>query len=239
VNWLAFREPVSAWTHCAGLLLSVPCTLVLCRLGRGDRLKQLGFLVFGLGLLACYAGSTLYHGVRLSTRQVAWFETLDFMGVYLLIAGTVTPLALVVLRGAWRWGILTFTWLLAVVGISLRLAAVPMSRLLSTSIYLVMGWAAMLAFVELGRVLPRRAVGQVLLGGILYSVGALLNHFHWPVLWPGIFSAHELFHLFVLAGSASHVWFLVRWVAPFKRDAGQPTVDGAEGLLPRPADLPT
>jgi channel protein (hemolysin III family) len=68
VSWLHFREPVSSWTHFAGVLLALPATLLLWRAGRGDRLKQLSFLVFGLGLSTCYAGSTLYHGVRLPDR---------------------------------------------------------------------------------------------------------------------------------------------------------------------------
>jgi hemolysin III len=217
VSWLQFREPVSAWTHCAGLLLAAPAALALWRAGRSDRLKQLGLLAFGLGLAACYAGSTLYHGVRLSGRQLAWFATLDSIGIYLLIAGTVTPVALVVLRGRWRWGLLGFTWLLAAAGIGLRLTSAPMSRLTSTALYLGMGWAIVLAYAELARALSHRAVRPAVLGGLLYSAGAMLNHVGWPRLWPGVFSAHELFHLFVLAGSLCHFWFLFKGVAPFPR----------------------
>jgi hemolysin III len=228
VSWLQFREPVSSWTHCAWLLLALPATLLLWRAGRGDRLKQVGFLVFGLGLTACYAGSTLYHAVRLPERQIAWFVTLDFIGVYLLIAGTITPLAVVVLRGRWRWGLLTSTWLLAGGGIGLRLASAPMSRLISTAVYLGMGWAVLLASVELLRVLSRRAVRPALLGGLLYSTGAVLNHVDWPPLWPGVFSAHELFHLFVMGGSLSHFWFMLTVVAPFERQQAAEEVDRAE-----------
>ena len=240
MNWLPLREPVSAWTHGAWLLLSLPCTLLLWRAGRGDLLKQLGFLAFGLGLVACYAGSTLYHGVRLPARQVAWFATLDFIGVYLLIAGTVTPVALVVLRGRWRWGLLTSTWLLAAGGIGLRLASAPMSRFVSTAIYLGMGWAVALAYFELVRTLSHRAVLPAVLGGLLYSTGAVLNHANWPPLWPGRFSAHDLFHLFVMAGTLSHFWFLLRVVAPFERRLAGTAAEEADGAgaVGRPAELP-
>jgi hemolysin III len=229
---LEFREPFSAWTHCASLLLSLPGTLLLWRAGRGDRPKQFGLLAFGLSLAACYAGSTLYHGVRLPERQLAWFETLDFIGIYLLIAGTVTPVALFVLRGRWRWGLLTFVWLLAAVGIGLRLTSAPLSRAVSTGLYLGMGWAAVLAYSELVRALSHRAVRPVLLGGLLYSTGAVLNHVGWPPLWPGAFSAHDLFHLFVMGGSLSHYWFMVKVVAPLERRPDGSAGPGAESLCP-------
>jgi hemolysin III len=229
VGWLHFREPVSAWTHCLWLLLALPATALLWRRGGRDWCKRAGFLAFGVGLVACYAGSTLYHGVTLPTLQLDRIERLDFIGVYLLIAGTITPVALVVLRGPWRWGLLSVTWLVAGLGIGLRLAGVPLTRLASTSIYLGMGWTVFLAYYEMARVLPHRALAPVVLGGILYSVGAVLNHVHWPSLWPGVFSAHELFHLFVMAGSASHFWFMLRVVAPFQR--GQQRVGGVSPQL--------
>lgn len=222
MNWLEFREPFNSWSHAAGMMLSLPATLLLWRLSRGDTLKQLGLLVFGLSLTICYAGSALYHGIRLPEQQLDWFATLDFIGVYLLIAGTVTPLALVVLRGPWRWGILSLAWLLAGSGIGLRLASVPMSRLVSTSIYIGMGWAVFLAYFELARILSHRVVWPALLGGLLYSVGAVFNHLHWPALWPDVFSAHELWHLFVMAGSLSHFLLMLMVVVPFERLSAAP-----------------
>jgi len=220
MNWLEFREPFSSWSHGAWMLLSLPATLLLWYLSRGDRLKQLGLLVFGLSLTLCYAGSMLYHGVRLSEQQIEWFAMLDFIGIYLLIAGTVTPLALIVLRGRWRRGILGLVWLLAAGGIGLRLASVPMSRLVSTGLYLGMGCAVFLSYFELARILSHRAVWPAVFGGLLYGAGAVLNHMHWPVLWQGVFSAHELWHLFVMAGSLSHVWLMLKVVVPFERLGG-------------------
>ena len=148
MDWLMVREPFSAWSHAMWLLLSLPATVLLWRLGRGDRLKQFGLLVFGLSLSCCFAGSVLYHSVRLPQPQLEWFEMLDFIGVYLLIAGTVTPVALVVLRGRWRWGILATVWLMGASGIGLRLAGVPLSRFVSTGIYLGMGWAVILSYLS-------------------------------------------------------------------------------------------
>jgi hemolysin III len=199
--------------------------VLLWRLSRGERLKQIGFLVFGLSLTACYAGSTLYHGARLPEAQLDDLERLDFIGVYLLIAGTLTPVALVVLRGRWRWGMLSLVWLVAAVGIGLRVAAVPLSRFVSTGIYLGMGWLVLLCYFELGQILSHRALFLVALGGVLYSVGAVLNHVHWPTLWPGVFSAHELFHLFVMAGTGCHLLFMFKVVVPFAHPRAEPGID--------------
>lgn len=221
MNWLDFREPFNAWTHGAWLLLSLPATLLLWRLSRGHRVKQFSLTVFGLSLSLCYAGSTLYHGVRLPPEELEPFATLDYIGIYLLIAGTTTPLALVVLRGPWQWGTLGITWLVTAGGIALRLAAVEISRLHSTGIYLAMGWAVSLSYFELARIVSYRAIWPALLGGLLYSAGALLNHHHWPTLWPGVFSAHELSHLFVMAASASHYWLMIRVVVPSQRRASR------------------
>jgi len=222
MGWLVFREPFSSWSHVVWFLLSLPATVLLWRLSRGDRLKQFGFLVFGLSLTCCFGSSVLYHCVRLPPTQLGWFETLDFIGVYLLIAGTVTPVALVVLQGRWRWGILGAVWLIGSSGIGLRLAGVPLSRFFSTGIYLGMGWAVVLAYFELAERLGHRAMWPSVLGGVLYTVGAVLNHLNWPALWPGAFSAHELWHLFVMAGSLSHFCLMLWVVVPFQRVPGIP-----------------
>src|SRR6185312_4363929 len=101
INWFNFREPVSSWTHFLWLLFAFPGTWLLWRRSRGDRLKQAGMLAFGLGLVLCYGGSWLFHAVRLSPEAIGRFNTLDHIGIYVLIAGSCTPIALVVLRGAW------------------------------------------------------------------------------------------------------------------------------------------
>lgn len=230
-----FREPVNAWTHCAGLLVWLPATLLLWRLCRGSRVKRLGLLVFGLSLVACYAGSTLYHGVRLPLEELDGFATVDFIGVHVLIAGTITPLALVVLRGRWRWGMLSAAWLMAAGGIGLRLASVQMSQLVSTVVYLTMGWAILPCYFKLAGALSHRRMCPALVGGVLYTVGAVFNQLHWPALWPGVFSTHELWHLFVLAGSASHFWLMLTVVVPFVPAAGVCQVQKSTEREPDPA----
>jgi hemolysin III len=121
-----------------------------------------------------------------------------------------------VLRGRWRAGILGTAWILAAIGIGLRLAGVEMSRSVSTGFYLAMGWALFVGCGKLACIIPFRALYPAVLGGFLYTVGAVLNHLRWPELWPEVFSAHELWHLFVMAGSASHCWLMLQVVVPFE-----------------------
>jgi hemolysin III len=217
IDWFNFREPASAWTHFIGLLLAFPGTWFLWRRSRGDRLKQIGMLVFGLGLVMCYGGSWSFHAVRLSDRAIQRFNTLDHIGIYVLIAGTFTPICLVILRGAWRLYLMLLIWLLALGGIALCLTPLHMPIAVSTILYLFMGWVGCLTYFELSSRLSHAAVRPVWIGGVLYSIGAILNVWGHPVIVPGVFEAHEVFHLFVMAGSLSHYWFMFRVVAPYQR----------------------
>src|SRR5580765_1061161 len=163
MDWLLFREPFNSWSHGVWTVLAVPATAVLWRLSRGDRPKQWSFLLFGISMILCFGSSALYHGVRLPPEAVDWFEKLDFIGVYLLIAGTVIPVCVVVLRGRWRWVILVSVCSFAAAGIALRITPVPMSRLLSTSLYIGLGWICACAYFELAKQLSHRAVSLALL----------------------------------------------------------------------------
>jgi hemolysin III len=217
MNILCLREPVSAASHGIWLLLTVPAAQRLWRRSAGDRAKQLSLLGYVLCLAFCAASSTLYHAVMVSADQRAPFLLLDHVGIAVLIAGTYTPIAWNLLHGRWRWMTLMVAWLLAASGSLLRLRMSTLPIWLSTGLYLGMGWAAVFFYLEFTRTLSRRALAPIVVGGILYSVGALFNLLRWPVLWPGVFEAHELFHLFVVAGSMAHFNFMLRVVAPYNR----------------------
>ena len=153
------REPVSAWTHCLGLLLALPGTLLLWRRSGGDHAKRLSLLVYGLSLAFCYAASTLYHGLRIPEDRLAAFDLLDHIGIFALIAGSYTPLAWTLLRGRWRWCTLTTVWSIAAVASGLLAIGGPFPPLLATGLYLAMGWGGLrlLRRTRAGRVAPRLA----------------------------------------------------------------------------------
>jgi hemolysin III len=213
---LSLRDPVSAWSHFTWLLLAVPATCVLWQRSRGDRAKQFSLLIFGLSLAVCYAGSTLFHGVRAPAREIDQFDRLDHIGIFVLIAGSYTPLAWNVLRGSWRWCTLAGTWLATAVGTALVLGCGVFPAAQSTWLYLIMGWAALACYFEVARALTHRRLRLLVLGGLLYSIGAVINLLQQPVLLPGVIGAHELFHLFVMGGSLAHFWFMLTVVAPYR-----------------------
>jgi hemolysin III len=221
-NWrgmvfYSLREPVSAWSHLAGLLLAVLGTVLLWRRSRGGRFdKRLSLLIFGLSMACCYGASTLYHGVWVSAKDLALFDRLDHIGIFLLIAGSYTPLAWNLLSGRWRWGTLSVVWLIAGTASVLLVIGGGFPPPLNTILYLAMGWGSIACYAELARVVTYRVLWPLVAGGVFYSVGAVLNVLGWPSLWPGVFGVHDLFHLFVLAGSLSHYRLMLRVVVPFR-----------------------
>jgi hemolysin III len=212
---LYFREPFSAWSHALWLMLSLPATVFLWRRAGGDTAKRVSLLVFGLTLSACYLGSTLFHGVRLDGPAIDLFDRLDHVGIHLLIAGSYTPLAWNLMRGRARAWTLGGVWAVTLTGSALLLADYRLPGPLATCEYLALGWGGLLCYFEIGRVVPQRALRPLLLGGAFYSIGAVMNLIHWPRPWPGVVEAHEVFHLWVMAGSVAHFWFMLTAVIPF------------------------
>jgi hemolysin III len=215
MDFLNLREPVSTWSHGAGLLLALPGTLLLWRRSAGDPTKRLSLLVYGLSLAFCYFASTLYHGVQAPAARITAFARLDGVGIFALIAGSYTPLAWCLLRGRWRGWTLAIVWGVAIAATVVIASGRHFSAGLATGLYLGMGWGVVACYSEVARVVSHRALLPIVAGGVSYSVGAVLNLLHWPVLIPGIFGAHELFHMFVLAGSLAHYRFILKVIVPF------------------------
>jgi len=215
---LIFREPVSAWTHLCWLLLSVPASFLLCRRCRGDWVKQICFIIYGLSLAAGYGGSVFYHAVRLPYHIVEGpCQNVDYIGIYLMIAGNITPLAVLALSGVWRRAILSLTWGLAAIGILVRALDFYVPRDVSTCIYLGMGWGVVLCYFQMCRRISPRKMLLLLIGGLVYTIGAVMNWMRWPRLWPGVFCQHDLYHLFVMAGTVVHFAFMWRTLATYRR----------------------
>jgi hemolysin III len=227
------REPVNTWSHGVWLVIALAGMLLLWQSGRRDRARQLTLLVYGLCLVFCSACSTLFHGVRLPEERIQTFALLDYVGIYMLIAGTYTPIAWTFLRQHWRWGVLALVWIWAALGITVRLTCESLPLWASTCLYLAMGWGAIFCYVELARRLSHRTLLPVIVGGALYSLGAIINLVRAPVLWPDVFEAHELFHVFVVAGSLCHFYFILRVVGPSAIDSEILSVE----RQPRPQEL--
>jgi hemolysin III len=210
------REPVSGLTHlAAGLLAFVGLVALLATAASAGRIDQLvAFGIFGVSLISLYAASALYHLLPLSPAGVARLRRLDHMTIFVLIAGTYTPFCLLALDGGWRWGLLGLIWGLALGGILLKLLWMEAPRWLSVVLYLGMGWVAVIAAPALFRAVPAEGMAWVLAGGLTYSAGALVYGLKRPNPLPGVFGFHEVWHLFVVAGSACHFWAVLRYIAP-------------------------
>lgn len=203
------EEIANAVTHGIGAALSVVglVLLILFSKNYGDLWYIVSFTVYGISLVILYTESTLYHSIT-NKRMKYIFRIFDHCSIFLLIAGTYTPFTLTVLRGKIGWAIFISVWTLAIAGIIMKFFYVGKFKVLSTLIYIVMGWSIIFAIKPLMAALPQ--VGLVLLftGGILYTLGAVLY------LIDKVPYNHAVWHLFVLAGSACHFFCILFYLFP-------------------------
>jgi hemolysin III len=192
-------ERFNSISHLIGACLALVGTVVLIVLAslHGDARKIVSLSIYGASLLALYTFSTLYHSLRGRAKRV--FRHLDHTAIYVLIAGSYTPLTLVVLRGRLGWSLFVAVWTLAVVGVVQEFRKVKGERILSVVIYVTMGWLAVVAFGPLARALGPVGLAGLISGGIFYTGGIIFYALdrRQPVF-------HGVWHLFVLAGSVAH-----------------------------------
>lgn len=202
------KDPVSALTHWFGAALSIVglVVLVLRGVAWGTAWNVVSYSIFGASMIMLYTASAVYHSVPETQTGTAnrILRKLDHIMIYVLIAGTYTPFCLVPLRGVWGWSLFGAIWGCAVAGFFLKLFWMNAPRWLSTVIYIVMGWLVVFATYPLLQTVSRSGLFWLLAGGLFYTGGAVLYATKWPKLWPGVFSFHEVWHLFVMAGTISH-----------------------------------
>jgi hemolysin III len=205
-----FREPVNALSHMAGSLVSIAglALMVVMAAVKADAWHVVSFAIFGTTLVFMYTASFLYHGLQLSAKTLAVFRRIDHIMIFMVIAGSYTPLCLVPLRGPWGWSLFGIIWGFAAVGIVLKLFWMNIPRWISTLIYLGMGWLCMVAVYPLVQILEPAPLLWLALGGLFYSLGALVYIFKKPDPFPKVFGFHEIWHICVLLGSACHFWLI-------------------------------
>jgi hemolysin III len=213
-RWRAI-EPVSCYSHLVGVLLAISGLVVLLELSRDDPWRLVAFSIYGASLILLYLASTVYHWLLLPIAHRKWLNRIDHVAIFLLIAGTYTPVCLVTLRGGWGWGVFGVVWGVAFGGMVLKLCFRSLPRWISASIYVAMGWTALVVVVPLVHAFPPSALLWLLAGGLFYTTGAVIYATRRPNPYPRIFGFHEIFHLFVLGGSILHFVFMLRWVVPF------------------------
>ena len=209
---MRIREPVNGISHLVGLLLAAAGTALLLRLAR-DPSQLYAFGIYGTTLILLYGASSLYHCLPLPERPLRALRTLDHIAIYFLIAGTYTPVALIILDGPLGWSILGAVWLIALAGIPFKLFFLDAPVWLSTATYLGMGYLAIVAVVPIARAVSFSGLAWLVAGGIAYTIGAVIYTRQRPDPFPGRFGHHEIWHMLVLAGSGCHYAFMIYHVA--------------------------
>lgn len=202
------EEIVNSITHGIGALLSVVALVVLIVVAgkHGDVLHLVSFSIYGVTLILLYLSSTLYHSFS-SPRIKNLFARFDHVSIFLLIAGTYTPILLTSIGGAWGWSLFGVIWGLALVGAVIRSIYLHRFRKLMVAVYLLMGWMFVIAGKQVYLSLPSISLTFLILGGIAYSVGVIFY------MWRKLPYSHGIWHLFVLAGSVLHffaIYFSVK-----------------------------
>lgn len=203
------EELANSITHGVGIALSLAAlvTLVSYASMQGDMWKIVSFAIYGLSLILLYTASTLYHSFE-DVKIKHYLKIFDHSAIYLLIAGTYTPFMLVMLRESIGWLLFGFIWGLALAGICFKLFFAGRFQILSTIIYLLMGWMVAFAFKPMIDHIPEGGLYWLLAGGIFYSLGVIFY------LWKRIPYHHAIWHLFVLGGSICHFFAVLFYVLP-------------------------
>lgn len=203
------EEIANGITHGIGAMLSVAGLTVLVVLAAiyGDTWRIVSFSIYGTSLVLLYTASTLYHAIQHPDAKRI-FRIMDHAAIYLLIAGTYTPITLVNMRGPWGWSIFGFIWALAIIGIIFKTMYTGRYDNISTAAYVLMGWACLIGLKEMLVAIPPGGLAWLVAGGVCYTVGVIFY------AWHKLPFNHAIWHLFVLGGSICHFFAILFHVLP-------------------------
>ena len=193
------EEIINSITHGIGALLSIAAMVILIMVAsrNGDIWHLVSFSIYGSSLILLYLSSTLYHSFT-NPKIKSLFARFDHISIFLLIAGTYTPILLTSIRGVWGWSLFGIIWAMAIIGAVIRSVYLHRFRKLMVAVYLVMGWMAVVAAKQIYQSLPATSLIFLVLGGVAYSIGVIFY------MWRSLKYAHGIWHIFVLAGSILH-----------------------------------
>ena len=205
------------WSHGVAALVAVAGLVALIVITRHDPAKLASMVVYGTGLVLLFAVSATYHIFNWPPRVKDWLRRADHATIFVFIAATYTPLVFNVLDGWWRLGVLIAIWACALAGVAGAAPFLRIPRVALASLYLAMGWIAVVALVPLTAALGWAAALLMALGGLQYSLGAAAYAFRKPQLWPKVFGYHELFHIAVITASVTFYVIVVHYAVPYHR----------------------
>ncbi len=214
---ITIREPGSAITHFIGMMMAIFAStpLLIKAAVHSDRTVFIAMAVFMCSMIALYGASAVYHSVTVKDRILRVFRKLDHMMIFVLIAGSYTPVCLIVLGGKLGFTLLAVVWGIAILGMTVKACWITCPKWFSSVIYIAMGWVCLAVFGQLWNSLPHSAFLWLLAGGIIYTAGGVIYALKLPLFNSKHknFGSHEVFHLFVMGGSICHFIFMYLYVA--------------------------
>lgn len=214
---ITIREPGSALTHYIAMMLAVFASIpLLTKAGiTSGPTSFIAMAIFMTSMILLYGASATYHTVNLTGKALKVFRKIDHMMIFVLIAGSYTPVCLIVLDGNLGYPLLGLVWGIAAFGIVIKACWITCPKWFSSILYIAMGWVCIPVFGPLWNILPKAAFLWLLIGGIIYTIGGVIYALKLPVFNSKFkfFGSHELFHLFVMAGSICHFIFMYNYVA--------------------------
>jgi hemolysin III len=198
------EEAFNFYSHLVGMVAAVIGLGFLVAAARDSASHMLAALVYGISVIFLFSASTLYHAFKQADNELSFWRRMDRFAIFVMIAGSYMPVCYVYLSGAWRWTMIAAQWVLVAFGLCTQIFFPRASRVLYAGIYLTMGW---LLALPLNQILPQMTPLQeqlLLWGGVAFTAGAVMYATKRPLMRPGVFSAHELFHVMVLIGGACH-----------------------------------
>ena len=198
------REPVNGLTHLGGAISAFFGLIVMLVVGWSGTAKVVSAVVYGLSLISMFSASAIYHMAKVKPAALQILRKMDHSAIFLLIAGTYTPFCLIAFNGFWRWGLLSIIWAIAVIGIADKIFYIKAPRWLNAGIYVSMGWLIVMAAPQMPSMLPVCVMVWLIIGGVIYTLGAVVYATKIFNFVPGKFGFHEVWHIFVLLGAAAH-----------------------------------
>ncbi len=198
------REPFNGLSHLGGAIVAFFGQIALLIAGWSGTAKVVSVVVYGLSLLAMFSASASYHLAKVKPATLQILRKLDHSAIFLLIAGTYTPFCVLAFTGFFRWGLLALIWTIALTGILVKVFYVSAPRWLNAGMYVLMGWLCIIAAPQMPSVLPPDAITWLVIGGVTYTLGAVVYAMKLFNFVPGKFGFHEVWHIFVLLGALAH-----------------------------------
>ena len=210
-------EIINTITHTAGAIFSLLGMVLLIVLSSeaGKVWHIVGFSIYGLSLFTLFIASAFHHGIDGSEKINSFFRLFDYLSIFMLIAGTYTPLCIIFARDGWGWSVFGVVWALAAAGIAIKAVFPKVPKWFTNTLYVCMGWVGAVLIFHVFNDIGITGFLLILIGGVLYSAGAVIFYIEKPNPVPGKFGFHEIWHFFVLAGALTHFAFMFFIALPF------------------------